>query len=58
METGFSMALGGGLDLTAADRFSYRLIQADYYLIRADRFKHEGVRLSAGILFRFGKRED
>ena len=56
--SGFSMVLGGGLDLTADDRFSYRLIQADYYLIRSDRFKHEGLRLSAGVLFRFGKRED
>ncbi len=51
------MALGGGLDLTANDRFFIRLIQADYFLIRADRIKHEGLRVSAGIVLRFGRRE-
>ena len=56
--TGFAMALGGGLDINASDRFFFRLIQADYFLIRADKVKHEGLRISAGILFRFGKRED
>ena len=55
--SGFTMALGGGVDLTVADRFFIRLIQADYLLIRADRIKHEGLRISAGILFRFGRRE-
>lgn len=55
--SGFTMALGGGLDITNDPRFFIRLIQADYFLIRADRFKHEGARISAGILFRFGRRE-
>ncbi len=56
--SGFTMALGGGLDVTADDRFFLRLIQADYLLIRADRFKHEGLRVSAGVLVRFGRREN
>jgi len=55
--SGFAMALGGGLDITADDRFFIRLIQADYFLVRADKIKHEGARISAGILFRFGRRE-
>jgi hypothetical protein len=55
--SGFTMALGGGLDITADERFFIRLIQADYFLIRADRFKHEGARITAGIVVRFGRRE-
>jgi opacity protein-like surface antigen len=55
--SGFAMALGGGLDITADDRIFIRLIQADYFLVRADKIKHEGARISAGIVFRFGKRE-
>lgn len=55
--SGFTMALGGGLDITNDPRFFIRLIQADYYLIRADRVKHEGVRISTGLLLRFGRRE-
>lgn len=57
-ETGFSMALGGGLDLTADDRYFLRLLQADYYLIRSDKIKHEGLRLSVGVLVRFGRRPE
>ena len=55
--SGFAMALGGGLDLTTDERFFIRLIQADYFLVRADKIKHEGARISAGIVIRFGKRE-
>jgi opacity protein-like surface antigen len=55
--SGFTMALGGGLDITTDDRFFIRLIQADYFLIRADRVKHEGARVSAGLVVRFGRRE-
>jgi hypothetical protein len=55
--SGFTMALGGGLDITNDPRFFIRLIQADYFLIRADRFKHEGARISAGLVLRFGRRE-
>jgi len=55
--SGFATALGGGIDITNDDRFFIRLIQADYFLIRADRFKHEGARISAGLLLRFGRRE-
>jgi len=55
--SGFAMALGGGLDITTDERFFIRLIQADYFLVRADKIKHEGARISAGILVRFGRRE-
>lgn len=57
-QTAFTMALGGGLDINASDHIFYRLIQVDYYLIRADKLKHEGARISAGILFRLGRKSD
>jgi opacity protein-like surface antigen len=56
--TGFSMALGGGLDLNMSSRFALRLFQADYLVIRSDGFKHEGVRVSTGLVWRFGQRAD
>ena len=54
--TGFSTALGGGIDLNLNDGFFWRLVQADYYLIRADGFKHEGARVSTGIVWRLGSK--
>lgn len=57
-QTGFSMALGGGLDITTDERYFIRLVQADYYLIRSDKIKHEGLRFSAGVLVRFGRRPE
>jgi opacity protein-like surface antigen len=56
--TGFSMALGGGLDLNMSSRFALRMFQLDYLLIRSDGFKHEGVRASTGLVWRFGQRAD
>ena len=56
--TGFSTALGGGLDLNLREGFFVRMFQADYFLIRASGFKHEGARVSAGIVWRFGQRQD
>lgn len=53
--TGFTTALGGGLDISMA-MVGIRLIQADFLLIRSDGFKHEGARLSAGLVWRFGQR--
>jgi opacity protein-like surface antigen len=54
--TGFSMALGGGLDITLRQGFAIRMFQADYYLIRSDGFRHEGARVSAGVVVRLGQR--
>ncbi len=60
-ENGFSMAMGGGLDLPLRRRFSIRLIQAEYLLTRFDRVTGESatqndVRISAGLVFRFGSK--
>jgi len=56
--TGFSSALGGGLDLGMSPSMALRLFQVDYLLIRSDGFKHEGVRASVGLVWRFGRRAD
>ena len=56
--TGFSAALGGGLDMNMSRGVALRLFQLDYLLIRADGFKHEGVRASVGLVWRFGQRAD
>jgi hypothetical protein len=57
----FAMALGGGLDVRVTDRIWIRAFQADYF--RANLKNPNGSsaaqndsRLSAGIVFRFGKR--
>jgi hypothetical protein len=61
--TSFAMALGGGMDVKATDRIWIRPFQVDY--VRAE-VSNENVfpfpttqndlRISAGIVFRFGKR--
>lgn len=59
--TSFAMAFGGGLDVRATDRIWIRPFQADY--VRAEITTGYGsiatqndLRISAGIVFRFGKR--
>ena len=56
--TGFSTALGGGLDIAIGQRVALRLFQGDYLIIRSEGFKHEGARFSTGIVWRFGERND
>lgn len=56
--TGFSTAIGGGLDIAIGQRVALRLFQGDYLLIRSDGFKREGARISTGIVWRFGERND
>ena len=53
-DDGFAMALGGGVDVKLNDRFAIRAIQADY--LRSDVFggTTNGMRLSFGLVFRFG----
>jgi hypothetical protein len=60
-ENGFSMAMGGGLDLPFRRRFALRIIQAEYLLTRFDRVTgasatQNDVRVSAGLVIRFGSR--
>lgn len=53
-ESGFAMALGGGVDLRVNDAVAVRIGQLDYLLTRlADNNRHN-FRYSTGIVFRFG----
>jgi hypothetical protein len=69
-DTGFALAMGGGLDLRCSERFSVRLIQVDYVREKRE-FVYDkslfstpftkdsmdnGLRISAGIIFNIGKR--
>jgi outer membrane immunogenic protein len=54
----FAANLGGGLDLRANRRFSFRLIEADYLVTTIDNGgnNHQNnLRLGAGVVLRFGK---
>jgi len=61
-ESAFAMTAGGGLDYRLNHRIALRLIQAEYLLTRfrdptsltGDRGWQSNVRLSAGLVFRFG----
>ncbi len=46
---------GGGADLKVSRRVSLRLIQADYLMTRFSSARQDNIRLSAGIVLRFGK---
>jgi len=50
-ETAFSMAFGGGLDVRAGKRVSFRLFQIDYNPLRKDGETANNVRFSFGIVF-------
>ena len=49
-------ALGGGLDLPLSGRFSVRVIQADYLITKDFNVTQHNVRLSTGLVYRFGKK--
>jgi outer membrane protein OmpA-like peptidoglycan-associated protein/opacity protein-like surface antigen/chitodextrinase len=61
-ETAFAMTAGGGLDYRLTHRLALRLFQAEFLLTRfrdptsltSDRGWQSNVRLSAGLVFRFG----
>ena len=60
-ESGFAMALGGGIDVKATDHVAIRLIQAEYALTRFDdaitgeTASQHNARISFGIVFRLGQ---
>lgn len=56
-EERFGAYLGGGLDLKIGPGVALRLIQVDYLLTRFSSLNQDNVRLSAGIVFNFGKRK-
>jgi len=59
--TSFAMAFGGGLDVKATDRIWIRAFQADYVRVEITTgygtvATQNDLRVSTGIVFRFGKR--
>jgi hypothetical protein len=60
-ENGFAMTMGGGLDVHFHSHFDIRVIQAEYLLTRFSNVSgasatQNDLRLSAGIVFHFGRR--
>jgi len=51
----FSMTFGGGLDWKIADNLAIRAPQFDYYVVKGDSRWYNNIRVSAGIVFKFGK---
>jgi Outer membrane protein beta-barrel domain len=52
----FAVAAGGGIDVKVTDRVALRLIQADYLMTRFSSSRQDNIRLSAGIVLRFGRK--
>ncbi len=55
----FASNIGGGLDLSANQRFSIRLFEADYLVTTFDNGSNNhqnNLRISAGVVFKFGGR--
>ena len=50
-ETAFSMAFGGGLDVRASRRVSFRVFQVDYNPIRKNGATTNNIRFSFGVVF-------
>lgn len=60
-ENGFALALGGGLDVPFHRHFAIRVIQAEYLMTRfatisGTTVTQNNLRVSAGLVFRFGKK--
>jgi hypothetical protein len=60
-DNSFAMAVGGGLDLSSGHHFSIRLFEGEYLLTRfanpdGSSDTQSNLRLSAGLIFRFGSR--
>lgn len=53
-ESAMAIAAGGGFDLKVAPHVAIRLGEADYLMTRFGRQTQNNVRISTGIVFRFG----
>lgn len=54
---GKAIAFGGGVDLPLKGRFSVRVAQADYLITSEFGSTQHNLRLSTGLVYRFGKKE-
>ncbi len=53
-DTGFAMAIGGGIDVNAGKRVAFRAVQADYAPTRFSGIWDHNLRLQVGIVFKIG----
>lgn len=53
---GRAIAFGGGVDLPLSGRFSVRAVQADYLITSEFNTTQHNIRLSTGLVYRFGKK--
>jgi opacity protein-like surface antigen len=53
--TAFAMALGGGVDIPLSSHFVVRAAQADYLYSNHGDFGQNNLRVSTGVVFRFGE---
>jgi hypothetical protein len=51
----YAVAFGGGVDFPLKGRFSVRAVQADYLLTGEFGRQQHNIRLSTGLVYRFGK---
>jgi Outer membrane protein beta-barrel domain len=54
-DTAFATALGGGVDVHAGSRVSFRVAQIDYLLTRFGGNNQNNLRVSTGLVIRWGK---
>jgi hypothetical protein len=54
-EERFGAYVGGGLDVKVKANLAIRVVQADYLMTRFSNARQDNIRLSAGIIFYFGK---
>ena len=52
----FALGAGGGLDIKASEHIAIRVVQAEYFFTHFAGSRQNNARVSAGIVFRFGKR--
>lgn len=52
----FAAVAGGGIDIKADEHIAIRLVQAEYVFTHFAGVKQNNVRLSAGVVFRFGRK--
>jgi peptidoglycan-associated lipoprotein len=55
----FGSVLGGGLEYNLSRRFTFRVVEVDYFLTTFDNLvngRQNNIRVTAGVAYRFGKR--
>lgn len=54
-DTALAAAAGGGVDINLNDTVAIRAVQADYLMTRFQDERQDNLRLSFGVVFRFGR---